>query len=141
MRYMKEILLKNKYLVLIYISIGIFNAFLTNYKADYFQRVSDGLTDGTVTLQGILFYGLGLILHYSMNYVDEYPSKKLSHGIYLDFKLLALRKISKMDYLASIINFDKIVVFYQGKIVGQGTFEELIKDNAYFIDLYNASVQ
>ena len=100
MRYIKEILLKNKYLVLIYIGIGIFNAFLTNYKADYFQRVIDGLTDGTIALQGILFYGLVLIVHYSMNYVDEYPSKKLSHGIYLDFKLLALRKISKMDYLA-----------------------------------------
>ena len=33
-----------------------------------------------------------------MNYLDNYPEKKLEHGIYLDFKLLSLRKISTIDY-------------------------------------------
>ena len=30
--------------------------------------------------------------------LDNYPEKKLEQGIYLDFKLLSLRKISTIDY-------------------------------------------
>ena len=29
----------------------------------------------------------------------------------------------------------------EGKIVGQGTFEELLRTDSYFMDLYNANVQ
>lgn len=43
MRYIKEILKKNRIWVLVYIGLGIFNAFMANYKADYFQKVIDGL--------------------------------------------------------------------------------------------------
>ena len=43
--------------------------------------------------------------------------------------------------LNSIIGFDRIIVFREGKIVAQGTFEELITTNAYFSELYNTSVQ
>ena len=39
MRYIKEILKKNRIWVLVYIGLGIFNAFMANYKADYFQKV------------------------------------------------------------------------------------------------------
>ncbi|KGM99362.1 hypothetical protein Z969_10725 [Clostridium novyi A str. 4570] len=39
-----------------------------------------------------------------------------------------------------IKEFDRIIVFNQGKIVGQGTFAELMKSNSYFINLYNGSV-
>lgn len=42
--------------------------------------------------------------------------------------------------LNSIKEFDRIIVFNQGKIVGQGTFAELMKSNSYFINLYNGSV-
>ena len=42
MRYIKEILKKNRIWVLVYIGLGIFNAFMANYKADYFQKVIDG---------------------------------------------------------------------------------------------------
>ena len=38
MRYIKEILKKNRIWVLVYIGLGIFNAFIANYKADYFQK-------------------------------------------------------------------------------------------------------
>lgn len=98
MRYMKEVLRNNKKWVIVYLLIGLFNAFMSNYKADYFQKVLDGLTDRTMTVYGILFYGVILFINYGMNYIDEYPSAKLGNEIYLDFKLLALRKIGRMDY-------------------------------------------
>lgn len=38
--------------------------------------------------------------------------------------------------LDSIREFDKIFVFRNGKIVGNGTFKELLENNSYFFDLY-----
>ena len=99
MHYSREILKKNRIWVFIYISLGIFNAFLANYKADFFQRVIDGLADQTLAFSSIILYGVILLVNYCMNYLDNYPEKKLEHGIYLDFKLLALRKISTIDYV------------------------------------------
>lgn len=98
MQYIKEILKNNKRLVLIYLAMGIFNAFMSNFKADFFQKVIDGLTARSITLYEILAYGIVLFINFGMNYLDEYPSKKLENGIYLDFKLLALGKISKISY-------------------------------------------
>ena len=98
MRYIKEVLKKNKIWVFVYICFGIFRAFLTNYKADYFQRVIDGLADRTLALAGVAVYGVLLLVNYCMDYLDNYPEKKLEHGIYLDFKLLSLKKISTIDY-------------------------------------------
>ena len=68
MRYMKEILRKNKTWVLAYLAIGLFNAFMANYKADCFQGIVDGLTQRTITIYGILLYGVVLVLNYGMNY-------------------------------------------------------------------------
>ena len=98
MRYIKEILKNNRIWVLAYIGLGIFNAFMANYKTDYFQKVIDGLATGTLTFTGVITYGLILLVNYCMNYLDNYPEKKLEYGIYLDFKLLSLRKISTIDY-------------------------------------------
>lgn len=98
MRYMKEILKKNRNWVIVYLSIGLFNAFMANYKANCFQRIVDGLSDRTISIFGILFYGVILCVTYGMNYVDVYPTVKLENEIYLDFKLLALEKIGRMDY-------------------------------------------
>lgn len=98
MRYIKEVLKKNRIWVLVYIGLGIWNAFMANYKADYFQKVIDGLADGTLAFAGVVIYGFILLINYGMNYLDNYPEKKLEHGIYLDFKLLSLRKISTIDY-------------------------------------------
>ncbi|MDE6952169.1 MAG: ABC transporter ATP-binding protein/permease [Lachnospiraceae bacterium] len=98
MHYIKEVLKDNKKWIIVYLFIGLFNAFMTNYMADYFQKIVDGLTDRSITVYGILFYGVILFVDYGMNYLDEYPSAKLGNEIYLDFKLLALRKIGRMDY-------------------------------------------
>ena len=98
MRYIKEVLKKNRIWVLVYIGLGIFNAFMANYKADYFQKVIDGLAYGTLAFTGVVTYGIILLVNYCMNYLDNYPEKKLEQGIYLDFKLLSLGKISTVDY-------------------------------------------
>ena len=98
MRYIKEILKKNRIWVIVYIGLGIFNAIMANYKADYIQKVIDGLADRTLAFAGVATYGFILLVNYCMNYLDNYPEKKLEHGIYLDFKLLSLRKISTIDY-------------------------------------------
>lgn len=44
--------------------------------------------------------------------------------------------IAVAHHLNSIREFDKIFVFRNGRIVGNGTFEELLENNSYFIDLY-----
>lgn len=98
MRYMKKILKSNRKWVIVYLGVGLFNAFTANYKADYFQKIVDGLTNRTITVFGLLFYGVVLFVNYGMNYLDEYPAAKLGNEIYLDFKLLALQKIGRMDY-------------------------------------------
>ena len=98
MRYIKEVLKKNRIWILAYVGLGIFNSFMANYKADYFQKVIDGLADRTLAVSGIAIYGGILVVNYCMNYLEQYPEKKLEHGIYLDFKLLSLQKISTIDY-------------------------------------------
>ena len=40
----------------------------------------------------------------------------------------------------NIQNFDRILVFRDGEIVGQGTFAELMKNNGYFAKLYRCSM-
>ena len=72
---------------------------MANYKADYFQKVIDGLAERTLTFAGVVTYGFILLINYCMNYLDNYPDKKLEQGIYLDFKLLSLGKISTVDYI------------------------------------------
>ena len=99
MHYIKEVLQKNKIILITHVVIGIFLAFVTNYKADYFQDIIDGLTAGTLTLNRVIFYGLILLAYYLIGYLEEYPWRKLENGIYLDFKLMALKKISIIDYI------------------------------------------
>ncbi len=44
--------------------------------------------------------------------------------------------IAAAHHLTSIREFDRIVVFKNGRVVGNGTFEELLENNSYFFDLY-----
>ena len=100
MNYLKEIAGKNKIWICIYISLGIGLSFLSNYNISFFQKLIDKFTDGTLSLPVILVY-VGLLLLLCLgNYLDEYPMQKLNNGIYLDLKLLALYKTSRIDYLA-----------------------------------------
>ncbi|WIV13510.1 hypothetical protein [Proteiniborus sp. MB09-C3] len=42
--------------------------------------------------------------------------------------------------LSSIKDFDRIIVFQDGQIVEQGTFDELLREGLYFADLYDKSL-
>ena len=90
MKFAKEVVRKNRTLLAACLLLGIFYSFMAIFKVGFFQRLVDGLTEGSLALGTILLYGLIMDVHYIMNYVDNYPYEKLKHGIFLDFKLLAL---------------------------------------------------
>lgn len=97
-KYIEKIIKINKMNIAAYLFIGITNAFLLNYKVRIFQELIDDFTSGEILLTAILFYGFILMLHSILCYVDEYPSNKLKHSIYLQYKLFALEKISNINY-------------------------------------------
>ena len=98
MRYIKQIVNKNKKLIFVYLIIGLFNSFLVNFRADYFQKVIDALAKHTLTSYSVVIYGSVLFIGYLMNYIDEYPAKKLEYGIFLDFKWMGLEKTGRISY-------------------------------------------
>ena len=102
MKNFKYIIRKNLWLISVYMLTGISAAFLLNFNANYFQILTDRFSDGTLTFSAIAVYCLTLTLMCAVNYFDNYPDKRLSNGVYLDFKLLALRKISMVDYLSYV---------------------------------------
>lgn len=98
MDYLKEIILKNKILVCIYMVLGIVLAFLNNFSAHYYQKLIDRFTGGTLTIGSIVIYGTVLLALCILNYLDEYPGRKLEHTIFLDLKIKALSKMSSINY-------------------------------------------
>lgn len=96
---LKEIVNGNRKLVFVYTLIGIILAFLSAYSASYYEILIDHFSNGTVDLKTISLYAGVLILLCILNYIDEYPAQKLSNNLYLDIKLLALKKVSRIDYV------------------------------------------
>ena len=43
--------------------------------------------------------------------------------------------------LSSVRKFNRIVVFNRGKIVGEGSYEELLETNSYFRQLYESGIK
>lgn len=145
MRYIKEILKKNRIWVLVYIGLGIFNAFMANYKADYFQKVIDGLADRTLAFAGVALARLWfedselVILDEATSAMDNLTEENVMKSVMQKMKDKTVIAIAHR--LNSIAGFDRIILFKEGRIVGQGTFEELLHTDSYFMDLYNANVK
>ncbi len=99
MKYLKQILKRHRALVIFYLGLGVVLAFLNNYSAAYFQQVLDRFTGGSLTLGVIWFYGAMLAVLHLLYYLEEYPARKLEHGLYLELKVMALEKLSRIDYL------------------------------------------
>jgi ATP-binding cassette subfamily B protein len=68
MRYIKQIVNRNKKLVFVYLIIGLFNAFIVNFKADYFQKVIDALAEHTLLPYRVIIYGSVLFIGYLMDF-------------------------------------------------------------------------
>ena len=98
MNLFKKVLRKNKKMITLYILLGIVTSFLSVYCIDYFQAVLDSFGDNTLTITMIIIYGVLLLITTVLNYLDTYPEQKLKHGLYLDFKLQALKKMETIDY-------------------------------------------
>ena len=99
MKLFKQVLERNKKILILYLLIGISMTFLELYLVTYYQKILDGFQYQTLTLKPIIIYGILLIISTIFGYLDNYPEQKLKHGLYLDFKLQSLRKMQTIDYL------------------------------------------
>ena len=63
-----------------------------------FSNFIDKFNDGSLAVSNIIIYGFVLAIVCVLDYLDEYPGRSLEHGIYIDLKLKALNKISRIDY-------------------------------------------
>lgn len=100
MKQFKKIIWKNRGWAALHCAFGIGIAFLESFQSSYFQKVIDFFTEGKLNGGMIALYAAALLSLYLCNYLSEYPGRKLEHGVYLDFKLEALEKISRMEYSA-----------------------------------------
>lgn len=98
MKHLLNIVKKHKFMVYVYIFLGILLAFLNNFNANYFQIIIDRFTNKNLSIKNIVVYAIVLLSLCILNYLDEYPGKSLEQSIYLDFKILALKKINLIDY-------------------------------------------
>lgn len=98
MNYLMKIVKKNKLLVGSYLLLGILLAFLENFTASYFQTLINKFNDRSLTASVIIIYAFVLVMLCVLSYLDEYPGRKLEHSIFLDLKIEALKKISRVDY-------------------------------------------
>jgi len=98
--HLNKIAKKHKTLIAVFFAVGLVTSFLAGFAPRYFQTVVDSFTDGSLTMTQIAIYGASLILMYIMYYVYNYPWSKLEHGIRMSLKLVALRKVSVIDYLS-----------------------------------------
>ncbi len=102
MKHLKSIAKKYATLMLVYLVMGLAQAFLQGFSSRYFQKVIDNFTNNSLTVSNIVIYGATMIALYIISYLDEYPGRKLEHGIALGLRTNALRKMSVIDYLSYV---------------------------------------
>jgi len=117
---LKCVLKKFKAMSLFYVLNGIVQILAASLSVVYLQKLIDKLPQSNryndlITI--IIVYGVLLLVDCLLSYVDEYPYRMLSNGIYHEIKILSLKKISKIDYVS-----------YQG--IGTGSLVQLIEAGA-----------
>jgi ATP-binding cassette subfamily B protein len=108
----KNLIKKHKKTIIFYIILGIVTIFLEALGIHTFQRVLDMFAEQTLTVSSVLIYGVIITVVCILWYVDNIPVSKLENGIYLDLKLMALQKMS-------VINFTDYQGFGIGKLIQQ----------------------
>jgi ATP-binding cassette subfamily B protein len=92
-----------KWIILLYVALGFLAQFCSAFGIKTFQSLIDtaiqagGLNE---VLPDILLYGALLTGAVIAFYLSEYPDSCLSHGISEKLKVMALAKVSRIDYTA-----------------------------------------
>ncbi|AIQ61605.1 ABC transporter ATP-binding protein [Paenibacillus borealis] len=142
--------------VALYIILGFAIQFLSSLGIVVFQKILDQAVDGTGIREithWIIIYGALLGANVILNYADEYPGAHLSNSITERLKILALSKISRMDYTAyqNMGTGQMIKVIENGAAAGNsilftfilGTLHELLPTilfSLFFISYYDLRI-
>lgn len=100
---LKKSLVHLKWWIVVYIVLGCSIQLLSSLGIVVFQQILDKamvINSFSEISNLIIIYGALLVGVAILNYVDEYPSVYLSNSITERLKIIALSKISKMDYQA-----------------------------------------
>jgi len=99
MKLFKEVIIKNRKMIMFYVLIGIVINFLDLYIVTYYQKILDAFQYKTLTLMPLVIYGVLLIVSTILGYLENYPEQQVKNKLYLDFKLQSLKKMKSIDYL------------------------------------------
>ena len=99
MKLFKEVITKNKKIIIFYLIIGIIINFLDLFSVTYYQKILDAFQFKQLTLMPLIIYGILLIVSTILGYIENYPEQQVKNKLYLDFKLQALKKMKSIDYL------------------------------------------
>jgi len=98
---LRKVLSEFRWTALWYVANGIAQVLCASLGVVYFQRIVDGIPHaqrvGDVVCV-LSFYAAFVLLDSILNYADEYPMRLLSSGIYHRLKVLAVEKMSRIDY-------------------------------------------
>lgn len=100
---LKKAILMYKWTILLYILMGVAAQFLGTAGIRVFQKLLDHIAQATGLRDGLtllFLYGAMLIGATLLHYLLEYPHTVLSTGIAEQLKVMALGKVSGMDYTA-----------------------------------------
>jgi len=99
MKLIKNVIKKNLKMIIFYLLLGIIMTLMNLYSISYFQTILDAFQFQEIKTWMLIFYGALLIILCILGYIENYPQQSLKNGLYLDFKLLALKKMQTIDYL------------------------------------------
>ena len=116
MKLFKEVLKKYKFMITLYILIGIIINFLNIYEIKLFQRIIDSF-ESNLSISIIIVYGLVLLINLIIGYFENYPEQQLKNGLPLSFKLQALKKMQTIDY-------------YEYSKIGTGVLTERVNEGS-----------
>ena len=116
---------------------GFVTSFTNGYKMELGQggvNVSGGQKQRLCIARALLKKPKILILDDSTSAVDTATEAKIREALSTELK--DTTKIVIAQRISSVVNADKILVLENGRLVGEGTHEELLKSNSEYRDIY-----
>ena len=94
----KTIIKNHKKTFIFYIALGLTITFLEALGVKIFQNVLDMFAAQTLTVSYVLIYGAVILTTALLLYISIIPEVNLDNSVYLDLKLMALKKMSVINY-------------------------------------------